>query len=65
MLRPCMPDMLPVIGPVPNRRGLWCTFGHGHHGFTLGPISAQFLARMMDGEGRAQVHRALSPGRYL
>ncbi len=28
--RPCLPDMKPVIGPAPGRRGLWCAFGHGH-----------------------------------
>jgi D-amino-acid dehydrogenase len=48
--RPCMPDMLPVIGASPRQRGFWLNFGHGHQGFTLGPASAAMLAAMMDGE---------------
>jgi len=48
--RPCMPDMLPVIGPAPGHRNLWLNFGHGHQGFTLGPASAELLGAMMDGE---------------
>ena len=48
--RPCMPDMKPVIGPVPDREGLWLAFGHGHQGFTLGPITGRVLGEMMDGE---------------
>ncbi|SHJ94834.1 NAD(P)/FAD-dependent oxidoreductase [Halomonas caseinilytica] len=48
--RPCLPDMKPVIGPAPGRRGLWCAFGHGHQGFTLGPATGRLLSQMMDGE---------------
>ncbi|MBB3140792.1 NAD(P)/FAD-dependent oxidoreductase [Halomonas organivorans] len=48
--RPCTPDMKPVIGPVPGQRGLWCAFGHGHQGFTLGPATGELLAQMIDGE---------------
>lgn len=47
--RPCMPDMLPVIGPAPGHRGLWLHFGHGHQGFTLGPATGRLLAEMMTG----------------
>ncbi|GAA0690836.1 FAD-binding oxidoreductase [Marinobacterium maritimum] len=48
--RPCMPDMKPVIGPVPKQAGLWAAFGHGHQGFTLGPVTGKLLSQMMDGE---------------
>lgn len=47
--RPCLPDMLPVIGPVPGKKGLWLNFGHHHLGFTLGPISGRLLADMILG----------------
>src|ERR1700744_2131470 len=30
--RPCLPDMLPVIGQAPRHPGLWFDFGHHHHG---------------------------------
>ncbi|MDO5631723.1 MAG: FAD-dependent oxidoreductase [Paracoccus sp. (in: a-proteobacteria)] len=49
--RPCMPDMLPVVGAVPGQPGLWAHFGHGHQGFTLGPVTAAILAEAMDGGG--------------
>lgn len=48
--RPCLPDMLPAIGPVPGKRGLWLDLAHGHLGFTLGPVSGRLLAEMMTGE---------------
>ena len=37
--RPCLPDMLPAIGPIPGIKGLWANFGHHHLGFTLGPVT--------------------------
>lgn len=47
--RPCMPWMLPVIGPAPRHKGLWFNFGHGHQGFTLGPTTGAMLAEAMTG----------------
>jgi D-amino-acid dehydrogenase len=49
-VRPCMPDMLPVIGPLPGQAGAWCAFGHAHQGLTLGPTTGRLLAEMMTGE---------------
>ena len=48
--RPCLPDMLPVIGPAPRHKGLWFDFGHQHHGFTLGPVSGRLIAETITGE---------------
>ncbi|MFO1102714.1 MAG: FAD-dependent oxidoreductase [Methylocystis sp.] len=48
--RPCLPDMLPIVGPAPRHEGLWFDFGHAHHGLTLGPVSGRLLAEMMTGE---------------
>ncbi len=48
--RPCLPDMLPVIGAAPRHRGLWFDFAHQHLGLTLGPISGRLLAQLMTGE---------------
>jgi D-amino-acid dehydrogenase len=48
-VRPCLPDMLPVIGKAPRHLGLWFDFGHQHHGLTLGPASGRLLAEMMTG----------------
>jgi D-amino-acid dehydrogenase len=48
--RPCLPDMVPIIGPAPGQKGLWLDFGHHHLGFTLGPSSGRLLAEIMTGE---------------
>jgi D-amino-acid dehydrogenase len=48
--RPCLPDMVPVIGQAPRHPGLWFDFGHQHHGLTLGPATGRLLAEMMTGE---------------
>ncbi len=47
--RPCMPDMLPVIGPAKRHKGLWFDFGHQHLGLTLGPVSGRLIAEMITG----------------
>ena len=48
--RPCLPDMLPVIGKAPRHKGLWFDFGHQHHGLTLGPVSGRLIADLVTGE---------------
>jgi D-amino-acid dehydrogenase len=62
--RPCMPDMLPVIGPSQHEKGLWLNFGHGHQGFTLGPATADLLVSMMAGETPAIDMTPFRPERY-
>lgn len=47
--RPCLPDLLPMIGAVPGLPGLWANFGHQHLGFTLGPATGRLLAEAMMG----------------
>lgn len=48
--RPCMPDMVPVMGRASRHKGLWFNFGHAHHGLTLAGSSARLLAEMITGE---------------
>lgn len=48
--RPCLPGMLPLVCAAKRHPGLWFHFGHGHQGFTLGPVTAARLARAMDGD---------------
>ncbi|MGE0347959.1 NAD(P)/FAD-dependent oxidoreductase [Hydrogenophaga sp.] len=62
--RPCMPDMKPVFGAVPDVPGMWCAFGHGHQGFTLGPITGELLAAMMTGAKPRVEVGPFSPGRF-
>ena len=47
--RPCLPDSLPVVGPVKAWPGLWCAFGHGHLGLTASAPTAALLAAAMLG----------------
>jgi D-amino-acid dehydrogenase len=63
-VRPCMPDMLPVVGPAANHKGLWMNFGHGHQGFTLGPATGRMLAELMGGEPTFTDAAAFGPDRY-
>lgn len=62
--RPCLPDMLPAIGPVPGQRGLWLDFGHHHLGFTLGPVTGRLLAEMMTGEATFTDPAPYRPDRF-
>lgn len=48
--RPCLPEMLPMIGRVVGYENLWVNIGHGHQGFTLGPITAEILVQAIEGE---------------
>ncbi|MFM0393317.1 NAD(P)/FAD-dependent oxidoreductase [Paraburkholderia phytofirmans] len=63
-LRPCTPDMRPVIGPAPRHRGLWFAFGHNHHGLTLGPVTGRLLAEMMTGAQPFIDARPFRPERF-
>ncbi len=63
-VRPCMPDMLPVVGSAPKHRGLWMHFGHGHQGLTLGPATGRLLAELMSGEPTFTDAAAFTPARY-
>jgi len=48
--RPCMPDMISVMGKAPRHKGLWLNFGHAHHGLTLAGVSARLVGEMITGE---------------
>ena len=63
--RPCLPDMLPIVGAAPRHKGLWLDFGHHHLGFTLGPVTGRLLAEMMTGETAVHRSGALSGGTVL
>jgi D-amino-acid dehydrogenase len=62
--RPCMPDMLPVVGQAARHKGLWLHFGHGHQGFTLGPATGRILAELMSGEAPSVDVAACAPARF-
>ena len=62
--RPCVADMLPVIGAAPRHRGLWFNFGHGHQGFTLGPASARLMSDLIEGGTPYTEAEGFSPARF-
>jgi D-amino-acid dehydrogenase len=62
--RPCMPDMLPMIGEAPRQTGLWLHFGHGHQGFTLGPATGRLLAELITGETPVVDPAPFAPARW-
>ncbi len=47
----CIPDGIPVIGPLPGVEGLLLATGYCGHGFALGPITGQLMTEMIaDGQ---------------
>ncbi len=42
-LRPCTPDGIPFVGPVPGQSGLFVATGHAMLGLTLGPITGKLI----------------------
>lgn len=56
--------MLPVIGAAPRHPGLWFNLGHGHQGFTLGPVSGRLLAELVDGAPTVVDAAPYSPARF-
>lgn len=51
--RPCTPDSLPIIGAAHKHENLWLAFGHGHMGFSMGPITGRLIADLISGEAPA------------
>ncbi|MGD8496580.1 MAG: FAD-dependent oxidoreductase [Gemmatimonadales bacterium] len=63
-LRPCTPDGLPVVGPLPGWRGVYAATGHAMLGLTFGPVTGELLAEQIV-EGRTSMPiEALAPGRF-
>lgn len=48
-LRPYTPDGMPIVGPVPERPGLFIAAGHEGDGIALGPVTGSLLADMVAG----------------
>ena len=48
--RPCLPDSVPVMGPLKTWDGIWCAFGHGHLGLTGSAPTGAVVAAAIAGE---------------
>ena len=47
--RPSTPNSVPFIGRAPGHANVYCAFGGGHIGMTLGPISGRIAADLVAG----------------
>lgn len=48
--RPCLPDSVPVLGPLKTWDGIWCAFGHGHLGLTGSAPTGALIGAAIAGE---------------
>ncbi|MFQ5530555.1 MAG: NAD(P)/FAD-dependent oxidoreductase, partial [Gemmatimonadota bacterium] len=46
-LRPCTPDGLPAVGPLPGWEGIFAATGHAMLGLTFGPTTGEALADLV------------------
>ena len=63
-LRPCSPDGLPYLGRPRKYRNLVIATGHAMMGLSLGPISGQLVAELINGRKPSMNLSLLSPDRY-
>ncbi len=45
--RPCFPDALPIVDASGDHNGLYFNFGHGHIGFSSGPVLGRLMADLI------------------
>ena len=57
-------DFMPVVGPVPDRDGVWVAGGYSGHGNVLGLMCGELVAQALLGERHALLD-ALEPARLL
>lgn len=63
-LRPCSPDGLPYLGRTSRFDNVTIAAGHAMMGLSLGPITGQIVAGLLDGEPSRIDLTLLSPDRY-
>ena len=62
--RPSMPDSLPVIAVAPGANNCVLAFGHGHLGLTMGPVTGEIVAALVDGTSPPVDIAAFSADRF-
>ena len=48
-LRPCSPDGLPYLGPVPGRDRIIVASGHAMLGLSMGPVTGKLVSELVTG----------------
>lgn len=63
-LRPCTPDGLPVIGPVPGTENLLVATGHAMLGIALAPATGEIVTDLVAGRASRFAIEPFSPARF-
>lgn len=64
-LRPCTPDGLPCIGPIPGTQNATVATGHNMLGLSLGPVTGELVAAQLTGQLSAAFDaQRLDPRRF-
>ena len=64
-LRPCTPDGIPCVGPVPGYSGFFLATGHATLGLTLAPITGKIMEQCIAGDDRQSLEiEAMSIARF-
>jgi D-amino-acid dehydrogenase len=63
-LRPCSPDGLPYLGRTRSCANLTIATGHAMMGISLGPITGELAAQLLEGQPPSIDIRLLDPDRY-
>ena len=59
-----VPDLMPVVGSVPGREGVWAAGGYSGHGNVLGLMCGDLVAQAIQGEPQP-VLEPMAPARLL
>lgn len=59
-----VPDLMPVVGPVPGHDGLWAAGGYSGHGNVLGLMCGDLVAQAIAGEPHPLLE-AMAPARLV
>jgi D-amino-acid dehydrogenase len=63
--RPSTPDGLPVIGALQDTPNILTAFGHGHIGFSTGPLTGELIASLATNEQPAIDLQAFNISRFF
>lgn len=62
--RPAMADSIPVIGEIPDAKGVFFGFGHDHVGLTGGPKTGRIISQLISGQKLNMDMSPYSPARF-